>query len=219
MTRARRHPKAASLAAFGLLALVAELVGRSLTHRIDVGRHVASPSYAGANYYPFLLGAVKLGIALLLARLLWRFLKARATERAARRMVGRIRQPAMRRPRLRLTLSPRLWAAAFVLTSTLYLVHADADGISSGRWTLLAPLLHTSALSVFAVLSVLVALLWGAVAGWLSDYESYAQAALAHARRLSKTDVDVARPAAPRRRPPRRLFGLAFESRPPPVLA
>ena len=198
---------------------MAELLGRSLTHRIDVGRHVASPSYAGADYYPFLLGAVKLAVALLLARLLWRFLKARATERAARRMIGRIGPPALDRPRLRLSLSPRLWAATFVLTSGLYLVHTDVERISMGRWTLVAPLLHTSALSVFAVLSVLVALLWGAVAGWLADYESYAQAALAHARRLSTADIGVPRPVAPREIPPRRLFGLAFESRPPPVFA
>src|SRR5205814_8741635 len=93
MTRARRHPRVASFAAFALLALVCELIGRSLTERIDVGRHIASPSYAGTDYYPFLLLAVKLGIALLLARLVWRFVKAHATERAARRMVGRIGRP------------------------------------------------------------------------------------------------------------------------------
>jgi hypothetical protein len=41
--RARRHQRLFSGLAFGLLALVAELVGRSLTHRLDVGRHVAAP--------------------------------------------------------------------------------------------------------------------------------------------------------------------------------
>ena len=78
MERARRHHRALAAAAFGLLALVAELVGRSLTHRLDVGRHVESPSYSGADYYPFLLGAVKLGVALLAARLVWRFVRARS---------------------------------------------------------------------------------------------------------------------------------------------
>ena len=41
MERARRHQRLLSGLAFGLLGLVAELVGRSLTHRLDVGRHVA----------------------------------------------------------------------------------------------------------------------------------------------------------------------------------
>jgi hypothetical protein len=217
VTRARRHPRVASFAAFLLLALVAELLGRSLTHRIDVGRHIASPSYSGADYYPFLLLAVKLGIALLLARLLWRFVKAHATEGAARGMLGRL--PSERRPRLRMSLSPRLWAAAFVLTSALSLVQSDAERLSSGHGALFAPLLHTSALSIFAVLSVLVALLWGAVAGWLSAYESYAEAALARAYRLVRREAATPRPRLPRTRPVRQLFGLAFVSRPPPLAA
>ena len=41
-----------------LLALIAELVGRSLTHRLDFGRHVSTPSYSGAEYYPVLLAVV-----------------------------------------------------------------------------------------------------------------------------------------------------------------
>ena len=73
--------------AFGLLALVAELAGRSLTHRLDVGRHVAEPSYVNAEYYPALLAAVKVGIALLLARLLWRVVRACAIERDGRRLL------------------------------------------------------------------------------------------------------------------------------------
>ena len=40
MARARRHQRLLPALAFGLLALAAELVGRSLTHRIDFGRHV-----------------------------------------------------------------------------------------------------------------------------------------------------------------------------------
>ena len=63
--------------ALSLLALVAELGGRSLAHRLDVGRHVGRVSYAHADYYPFLLAAVKVGLALMLARLVWRFAKAR----------------------------------------------------------------------------------------------------------------------------------------------
>src|ERR671937_1915282 len=106
MERARRHQRLSSALAFALLALVAELLGRSLAHRIDVGRHVSSPSYAGADYYPFLLVAVKVGIALLLARLAWRVAKARTAERAASRLLG---SHADAVPRMRLRLSPRLW--------------------------------------------------------------------------------------------------------------
>src|SRR2546423_7850447 len=57
MDRARRHQRLLSALAFGLLALVAELVGRSLTYRLDVGRHFAAPAYSSADYYPFLLAA------------------------------------------------------------------------------------------------------------------------------------------------------------------
>src|SRR5436190_1217237 len=124
MERARRHQRALAASAFGLLALVAELAGRSLTHRIDIGRHVESPSYAGADYYPFLIAFVKIGVALL----------------------------------------------------------------------------------------------YGAVARWLADYERYASA-LASAVRLSgSTPLRHAHPSS-YASPPRRLFGLAFESRPPPLPA
>src|SRR6476646_4022061 len=173
MRRVHRHPRLLSALAFGLLALVAELLGRSLTHRVDLGRHVASPSYSGADYYPILLGVVKGAIALLLARLLWRLLKAHAAERAAWRLLG----SRARRPRLRVTLSPRLTLTFFAVTAVIYLVQADAEGVA-GRRPLVSPWLHSSALPVFAVLSVLCALVWGAVQGWLSEYEEYAQAAV-----------------------------------------
>jgi hypothetical protein len=221
MERAHRHHRALAAAAFGLLALVAELTGRSLTHRMDVGRHVESPSYSGTEYYPFLLGAVKVGVALMLARLAWRFVRARSAARAARRLivaVGSRRVP--RAPRPRLELSPRLWGLAFATTSLLYLVQADAEGIAGGRWPLLAPLLHSSALPVFAVLSVVVALLYGAVARWLTEYERYAEAAVAHAYSVIAAKAEPKpRRAAEATRAPRQLFGLDFESRPPPAPA
>jgi hypothetical protein len=206
--------------AFGLLALVAELLGRSLTHRINIGRHVASPSYSGADYYPILLIVVKVGVALMLARLAWRFAKARAAARAARRLLRAYGHSSrIRAPRMRLELSPRLWLVAFAVTSAMFLVQRDAEDISTGRWPLLAPWLHTSALPVFAVLAVLVALIYGAVARWLTDYETYARKTTEHASRLC---IDA--PVAPRRArrdqiAPRSLFGLAFESRPPPAPA
>jgi hypothetical protein len=209
----RNHHRLLSGLAFGLLALVAELAGRSMTMRIDVGRHVAAPSYAQTNYYPILLGVVNGGIALLLARLLWRLVKARAAERAAHRVIG-VRGA---RPRVRITLSPRLWLAFFAVTAAIYLVQADAEGAAAGRWPLLSPWLHSSALPIFAVLSVLCALVWAAVRGWLADYEEYAQATVARALRLVGRALRVRRPRVLLSIPPRRIFGLAFECRPPPL--
>jgi hypothetical protein len=217
--RARRHQRLLSGLAFALLALVAELVGRSLTHRLDFGRHVAAPGYAGADYYPFLLAGVKVAIALLLARLAWRFARAHSAARTARRLLAAVGSRPSRVPRVRVVFSPRLWLASFVVTALFYLVQTDAERLSTGRWPLLAPWLHTSALPVFAVLAVLVAIGWGIVAGWLTAYERFAEAAVAHANRASR--VWAPRPVRRRAeaRPPRRLFGLSFESRPPPAPA
>jgi len=216
MERARRHQRLLSSVAFGLLALVAELAGRSLTHRVDLGRHVAAPSYAGTDYYPILLAVVKGGIALLLARLAWRLVRAHAAERAAVRLLG----GRARRPRLRLALSTRLCFAFFVLTSVIFLVQNDAEGAEAGRWPLLSPWLHSSALPAFAVLSVLCALVWGAVRSWLADYEEYAQASVARALRLAcRRVLRMPRPNLVLAAPPRSIFGLAFESRPPPLAA
>jgi hypothetical protein len=220
MQRARRHQRLFAGLAFALLALIAELAGRSLTHRLDVGRHVATPSYAGADYYPFLLAAVKLGVALLFARLAWRFVRAHAAAQAGRRVLARVGSRPAPAPRVRLDLSPRLWLTAFLATSLFYLVQQDAEQASVGRWPLLSPWLHSSALPVFAVLAVLVALAWSAVASWLSAYERYAKETCARAERI----VTASPPPRSQRTetaaaPPRKLFGLAFESRPPPVPA
>jgi len=212
MDRARRHQRLLSGLAFGLLALVAELVGRSLTYRLDVGRHVSSPDYAGADYYPFLLAGVKIGIALLLARLAWRFARAHAAACAARRLLAAVGSRPSRVPRVRVVFSPRLWLGSF-------LVQTDAERLSSGQWLTLSPWLHTSALPVFAVLAVLVAVVWGAVAGWLADYERFAEATVADAHRAVRASQALPARRRTDARPPRRLFGLAFESRPPPLPA
>jgi hypothetical protein len=218
--RARRHQRLLSALAFALLALIAELVGRSLAHRIDVGRHVRSPSYSGADYYPFLLMAVKLGVALLAARLTWRFARARSAARAGRRLLTAVGKDPGCAPRVRLQLSPRLWLVAFVVTSVVALVHVDVEQAASGRWPLLWPWLHTSTLPVFAILSVVVALAWGAVSCWLNEYERYALDTYARAERLAvEPTTFLTQPRARLALPPRKLFGLAFESRPPPLRA
>jgi hypothetical protein len=217
MERARRHQRFLAVLAFGVLAVAAELVGASLTHRIDLGRHVRSPSYSHAAYYPAVLAAVKVGIALLAASLVWRMLRAHVLWRAARRTVS---TTADTLPRVRVTLSPRLWLAFFVVTATTYLVHVDAARIASGRWALFFPWVHSSALPVFAVLSVVLAVVWSAVQRWLADYEQYAEDAVRLARSLGRTRP--ARASMPRvvlDVPPRRLFGLVLATRPPPLPA
>jgi hypothetical protein len=208
MERARRHQRLTAGFAFGLLALVAELAGRSLTHRLDVGRHVPSGAYRHAEYYPVLLIVIKVGAALLLAQLAWRLVRARRVLAAA----------GLRAPWPRIELSPRLWLGAFLLTSLCYLLQTDAERIASGRWPLLAPWLHTSALPVFAVLAVLVAVLYSLVIRWLHELERSAAAVTSRANR--PTDPEPApRRGRTDRLTPRSLFGIAFESRPPPLTA
>ena len=208
MERARRHQRLLAALALGLLALIAELVGRSLTHRLDFGRHVGTPSYSGAEYYPVLLAVVKVGIALMLARLAWRFVKARRLLTSDARWL----------PPVRFELSPRLWLLSFVTTSLIYLVQMDVEGITAGQWPLLAPWLHGSALPVFAVLSVVVALVYRAVEQWLYDYETYAFEAAAR-RTRGCSALPAPRTALDELVAPRSLFGLAFEVRPPPAFA
>ncbi|MGN6188480.1 MAG: hypothetical protein ACTHOE_06245, partial [Conexibacter sp.] len=131
--------------------------------------------------------------------------------------VGKAPAPA---PRVRLDLAPRLWLAAFLATSTFYLLQTDAEQVAVGRWPLFAPWLHTSALPVFAVLSVLVALAWSAVASWLHEYERYAEDTWAQACSPGRAAPAPARYARTEiQAPPRKLFGLAFECRPPPLPA
>lgn len=214
----KRHHVLLGRLSLGLLALIAELAGRSLTHRLDVGRHVASPSYSSANYYPILLIVVKAGVALMLARLLWRFAKARSTAVAGRRLLAaRGRRPLLSVPRVRLELSPRLWLGSFVVTSSIFLVQTDAERLSAGRWPLLAPWLHTSALPVFAVLAVLVAMVYRAVARWLTEYELYARETVAFASGVAVGELATPRPVRRDVISPRALFGLSLESRPPPI--
>ena len=218
MGRPRTRQQLLAGLALGLLALIAELAGRSLTHRLEVGRRVGHLSYAHADYYPFLLAGVKVAVALMLARLAWRVARAHAAARAARRFATALgARPVRRAPRVRIELSWRLWLLSFVVTASIYLVQADAEQIAAGSWHLLGPWLHSSALPVFAVLSVIVAVVFRTVELWLSDYEELAADAIELVRRLTSSTVVVRRWLVSARRDPRLLFGLAFESRPPPL--
>ena len=207
------------IATFGALVLVAEIVGHGATTRVDRALHVAPLAPSGASYYPFLLAGAKIVAALVLAALLARLMRGRAAADAGHRLVGR---PRDRAPRLRIGLSPRIWLLSFASTSLVYLVHVDADGLAHGRWPLLAPLLHTYALPIFAALSVLVALAWS-LASWVHAVEDYGRRTLERARLILHAALRIVRT---RRRyvpvnddGPRRRFGLAFESRPPPLSA
>jgi hypothetical protein len=197
---ARRHQRLLSGLALAVLALTAEVVGTSLTHRLDVGRHVSSPAYASDAYYPFLLAASKIGIALVLAGVAWRFARA-----------WRVTGP----PRLRIEASPRVWLVTFVGTAVAYLVETDV----ARHANVLAPWWHSSALPVFAVLAVAVAVVFRTVERWLGDYERLADDRLAFLRRLARRRPPASRPHAAAAATPRSLFGFDFESRPPPLAA
>jgi hypothetical protein len=219
-SRSRARQRFLAGFALGLVALIAELAGRSLTHRLDVGSRVGQVSYAHADYYPFLLAGVKIAVALMLAHLAWRVAKAHAAARAARRLAVALGVRSVRRaPRVRIELSARLWLLSFVVTASIYLVQADAEQIAAGSLHLLGPWLHGSALPVFAVLSVVVAVVFRTVERWLADYEELAAEAIELVRGLTTRTLLARRWIFWARRAPRSLFGLAFESRPPPLPA
>jgi hypothetical protein len=207
---------------FGLFVLVAEVTGLSVTTRLDRALHVEPLAPTNASYYPFLLVATKIVAALALAALLARATRATAAAEAGDRLLDAVAHGHERRaPKLRPGLSPRVWLASFAATSLVYLVHADVQGLADGRWPLLSPWLHTYALPVFAALSVLVAIAWR-FARWVHAVEDYAVRTIARVRRLldaaRRFRTHYPRPADDDAGP-RRRFGLAFESRPPPLPA
>jgi hypothetical protein len=204
------------LATFALLVVMAEVAGRSLTSRVDARLHVRPLANSGADYYPFLLVGVKIVCALALAALLARATRARAAADACERLLAHVGTGHERQtPTLRPQLSFKVWLAAFLSTAVVYLAQANAErGLSLDAW------LHSYSLPVFALLAVGVAFAWR-FARWLHDVEDYVERAFARVRRILTA---VSRLRTVRRRPdddtaPRRRFGLAFESRPPPLAA
>jgi hypothetical protein len=198
--------------------LVAEIIGHGATTRIDRMLHVRPMAPTGASYYPFLLVGAKITAALVVAALLARLMHGHAAADAGHRLLAR---PRERAPRLKIGLSPRIWLLSFATTSLVYLVHVDGEGLAEGRWPLLAPWLHTYALPIFAALSVLVALAWS-LARWVHAVEDYGRRTLERARQILHAALRAGR--SRRTLPvddhgPRRRFGLAFESRPPPLFA
>jgi hypothetical protein len=202
------------LATFALLVVMAEVVGRSLTSRVDARLHVRPLANSGADYYPFLLVGLKIVCALALAALLARATRARAAADACERVLAALGHDERRTPKLRPQLSPTVWLGAFVSTAVVYLVQANAEtGLSLDPW------LHSYSLPVFALLAVGVAFAWR-FASWLHDVEDYVERAFARVRRILTRGVrNAVRHAAADDTAPRRRFGLAFESRPPPLTA
>jgi len=214
-----RRRRVTAAAGFALLALLVELTGREITARLDGALNVAPLATPTTRYYPFLLAGVRLIGALLVAVVVWRLVRAHVAAAAGERLLRRLGGRG-RRPRMRVALSLRLWGYAFTATSVWFLVLDDAVRLSGGSWPLLAPWLHTYALPVFAVCSLLLALGWGAVRGWLADVEEYVAATLARASRMLRAAaLPVRRRVAVDDRTPRRLHGIVFESRPPPLPA
>lgn len=208
------------IGAFVLLIVFAEVLGRSLTTHLDRRLQVAPLASTSAGYYPFLLVAVKIAGALVLAALLGRFIRLRATTDAGARLLAAAGRKAKRAPRWRLTLSARVWAAAFVALSTTFLIQTNSERLGQHRFPAFDPWLHTYALPVYAILAVLVAVAWG-VHRWLDDVEEHAIRALDRARRMLgarllrlPSHVRPGDDTAPRRR-----FGLSLDSRPPPLTA
>jgi len=207
------------VAGFGLLALIGELTGRRITLRLDHAVPVRPRAAPMADYYPFLLAGIRLAAALALAWVAWRLLRAHLIASVGESLLRALGQRRLGSPQFRLTLRPSLWLATFGATSLWYLVASDVERLSEGRWPLLAPWLPTYALPVFAVLSVVLAIGWGAVRDWLAEVERYASATFALVyRALRRTPEGPARHRRPcDDRAPRRLFGDVFESRPPPL--
>jgi hypothetical protein len=217
----RRLIRAKGVAWFALLVLVAEVVGRSLTHRIDLWLHVVPLARSNAAYYPFLLVAVKMVCAFALAALLSRLIRLRATTEAGERLlVAAGRHGTRRLPRFRTTLSPRAWLVSFLAMSFAYLVQMNGERVSARHLPGFDPWLHTYALPVYAVLAVLVSLAWG-MRRWLQEVEEYAVATLDRARRILRAGSRRARvrPHPTDELQPRRRFGLSLDSRPPPLTA
>jgi len=210
----------AQVAVFGLLTLLTELTGRSITHRLDHRVRVAPLTAPMAPYYPFLLAGVRILAALALEGIAWRLVRAHAAAAAGEAVLRTVGERRFRPPTLRLRLTPRLWLASFGATSLWFLVQNDAERLSEGRWPLFAPWLHTYSLPVFAVLSVFLAVAWNAVRNWMVDVERYIADTYGRVCRALREAAPTVRRTRPfEGRAPRLLFGAAFESRPPPLPA
>lgn len=215
LMRSRRRQLAAGALLVAVLA--GEVAGRWLVAHLPLVGHVPQRGHGGLDAWPVVVVAAKIGIALLLARLAWRLVRAHQMAVAGERLL-RIRRFRPTRPLPAVGLSPRAWLASFAAMSILYLVPTSSGEVTNGCWLLVTPWLHTQALPVFAVLAVVVAALWRTLSRWLAALERYGER-LQRLCRSGREPLSVRRWTSAVSRAPRSLFGLAFESRPPPALA
>lgn len=210
----RRH-----LAAGALLAavLAGEVVGRWLVGNLSLVEAVPRRQPRGLDAWPALVVAAKIGIGLVLARLVWRLARARRLASAGERILVR-RGIRAGRPLLTVGLSPRAWLTSFAAMLILYLAPTSSAELSSGYWRLAASRLHTQSLLVFALLAVVIAVLWRTISRWLAALERYGESLQALIRAAYRVRP-ASRRASAAARAPRSLFGGSFQSRPPPAPA
>ena len=214
VTASRRQLSACALV---VVVLAGEVAGRWLARNLPFVGAVPQRAHRGIDLWPVLVALAKLTSALLVARLLWSIVTAQRLARAGERVLGGRRLPVSR-PIPVIGLSPRAWLASFVGMSLLALVPTSSGELTGGCWPLLASWVHTQELPVFAVLAVLVAVLWRTVGRWLRALERYG----ARLRRLAHAgdpEPRLGRLSGAVGLPPRARFGTCLECRPPPAPA
>lgn len=215
LARRRTPRRQTAVAAFVVLVLAGEVVGRWAVAHLPLAAHVPERRHGGADAWPAVLIVAKVGMALLLARLAWRVSRAHRVALGAERVLGAIGRRGSR-PAPAIGLSPRAWLASFSAMVALYALPTSSGELTSGCCPLLEPWMHTQALPVFALLAVAVALLWRTVSGWLAAFERYANELQARAGRWLSSPI-AGRWLAAILGSPRSRFGVSFESRPPPA--
>lgn len=200
-----------------MAVLAGEVAGRWLVAHVPLVADAPRREHGGLAAWPAVLVATKVGLALLLARLAWRLVRARRVATSGERLL-RIAGSRGTRPAPAIGLSPRAWLASFTAMSLLYLVPTSSGEVTTGCWPLVTPWLHSQALPLFGVLAVVIAVLWRTIGHWLGALEEYGER-LQSLIRSTYGSVSAVRHASVAHLAPRALFGVAFESRPPPARA
>lgn len=214
MRPSRRHLAAGALV---VAVLSGEVAGRWIAANLPLIADVPQRRHGGLDAWPAVVIAAKIGVALVLARLAWRLVRAHRRAAAGERLLQAGRSHVVR-PAPGIGLSARAWLVSFAAMSLLYLVPTSTGEITAGCWPLVAPWLHTQALPVFAVLAVVIAVLWRTISRWLAALERYGER-LQHIIRSVEGALCSPRHSSAARLAPRALFGGSFQSRPPPAPA